>query len=98
LIRIVSRNQIRVDSFDGAARSDGRVWGTYFHGLFDTPGFRHGFLKAICTNYKPGENDHDTGDASNFKDHQYDLLAEHFRAHLDMKELFEIVGFNEGTF
>jgi adenosylcobyric acid synthase len=97
LIRILSKNEIRVDSFDGAARSDGRVWGTYFHGLFDTPGFRHSFLKAICTNYNPGEKDRDHGSASNFKDHQYDLLAEHFRAHLDMDKLFKIVGFDKET-
>jgi adenosylcobyric acid synthase len=97
LIRILSKNQIRVDSLDGAARSDGRVWGTYFHGLFDTPGFRHSFLKAICTNYNPGEKDRDHGSASNFKDHQYDLLAEHFRAHLDMDKLFKIVGFDKET-
>jgi adenosylcobyric acid synthase len=98
VIRVLSQNGRPANSFDGATTPDCRVWGTYFHGLFDTPGFRHSFLKAICTNYKPGKDDCDTGDASNFKDHQYDLLAEHFRTHVDMKKLFEIVGFNEGTF
>jgi len=34
---------------------------------------------------------------ANFKDHQYDLLAEHFRTHLDMEKLFEIVGFDKET-
>jgi adenosylcobyric acid synthase len=95
LIRIVSKNQVQADSFDGATRSDGRVWGTYFHGLFDTPGFRHSFLKSIYTNYNPGEEDRDHGSASNFKDHQYDLLAKHFRAHLDMDKLLKIVGFDK---
>jgi adenosylcobyric acid synthase len=97
LIRILSKNERPDDSFDGASSPEGRVWGTYFHGLFDVPGFRHSFLKAICTNYKPGENNRDTGGASNFKDHHYDLLAEHFRAHLDMEKLFKIVGFDEET-
>ena len=41
------------------------------------------------------ENDYDTGHVSNFKDHQYDLLAEHFRAHLDMDKLFKIAGFDK---
>jgi adenosylcobyric acid synthase len=95
LIRILSNNQIRVDSFDGASTSDGRVWGTYLHGLFDTPGFRHSFLKAICANYNPCEKDSDPDGASNFKDHQYDLLAEHFLAHLDMDKLLKIVGFDK---
>jgi adenosylcobyric acid synthase len=97
VIRILSKNERPDDSFDGASSPEGRVWGTYFHGLFDVPGFRHSFLKAICTNYKPGKNDRDTGHVSNFKDHQYDLLAEHFRAHLDMEKLFEIVGFDKET-
>ena len=97
VIRVLSQNGRPANSFDGASSPEGSIWGTYFHGLFDTPGFRHGFLKAICTNYKPGENDRDTGNASSFKDHQYDLLAEHFRAHLDMEKLFEIVGFDKET-
>jgi adenosylcobyric acid synthase len=97
VIRVLSQNGRPANSFDGAATPDGRVWGTYFHGLFDVPGFRHAFLKTISANYKPGENDRDTGHVSNFKDHQYDLLAEHFRAHLDMEKLFKIVGFDKET-
>jgi adenosylcobyric acid synthase len=97
VIRILSQNGEPADSFDGAANPDGRVWGTYFHGLFDVPGFRHAFLKVISTNYKPDENDCETGHASTFKDRQYDMLAEHFRAHLDMDTLFTIAGFNKET-
>ncbi|MCX5840896.1 MAG: cobyric acid synthase, partial [Deltaproteobacteria bacterium] len=95
VIRVLSQNGSPADGFDGAASPEGRVWGTYFHGLFDVPGFRHAFLKTISANYKPGENDYDTGHVSNFKDHQYDLLAEHIRAHLDMDKLFKIVGFDK---
>jgi adenosylcobyric acid synthase len=29
---------------DGAVRSDGLVWGTYIHGVFDEPGFRRAWL------------------------------------------------------
>jgi adenosylcobyric acid synthase len=95
VIRVLSQNGIPAGGLDGAVSPEGRVWGTYFHGLFDVPGFRHTFLKTISANYKPGENDYDTGHVSTFKDHQYDLLAEHFRAHLDMDTLFKIVGFDK---
>jgi adenosylcobyric acid synthase len=33
--------------FDGAKSEDGLVWGTYLHGVFDTPLFRRDFLDAL---------------------------------------------------
>lgn len=33
--------------FDGAQSADGLVWGTYLHGVFDTPVFRRDFLNAL---------------------------------------------------
>lgn len=35
------------ECLDGAVRSDGLVWGTYVHGLFDQPGFRRAWLNRI---------------------------------------------------
>jgi adenosylcobyric acid synthase len=35
------------DSLDGAVREDGRVWGTYIHGLFDQPAFRRAWLNRV---------------------------------------------------
>ena len=96
-IQVLSRNGKPAGGFDGAITPDGRIWGAYFHGLFDMPGFRQAFLKAIRTNYLPDESDCGTGHISEFKDCQYDLLAEHFREHLDMNELFQIAGFNQIT-
>jgi adenosylcobyric acid synthase len=32
---------------EGACSTDGRVWGTYVHGLFDSPGFRRVFLDRL---------------------------------------------------
>jgi adenosylcobyric acid synthase len=97
VIRVLSQNGNPADSFDGAVGPDGKVWGTYFHGLFDVPGFRHAFLKTISANYKPDDKICDTGHITAFKDRQYDMLAEHFRSHLDMDTLFSIVGFDKET-
>jgi adenosylcobyric acid synthase len=33
--------------FDGSAREDGLVWGTYIHGLFDEPAFRRAWLNRV---------------------------------------------------
>ena len=38
-----------VDRFDGAVSADGRVWGTYVHGVFDAPDFRRRILNDLRT-------------------------------------------------
>lgn len=91
VIRMLSQNGEPVDGFDGAVSADGRIWGVYFHGLFDMPGFRHAFLRGMRAGYRPGESDGDAGPISAFKNRQYDLLAEHFRTHLDMGKLLKML-------
>lgn len=95
VIHVLTQNGEPVDHCDGGKSSDGRIWGTYFHGLFDMRGFRHSFLHAISANYNPGKHDCHRGQASDFKDYQYDLLADHFRAHINMDSLFTILGYNK---
>ncbi len=76
---------------EGARTPDGRLWGTYLHGLFDAGGFRQAFLRDLAPDrYKPAATDleHTIGE---FKDRQYDLLAEHFETHLDMNALMQIL-------
>lgn len=91
VIRVLSRNGEPVDDWDGAATTDGRIWGVYFHGLFDEPGFRHEFLKAMRADYHPEENTSYCGPIAAFKDRQYDLLAKHFRTYLNMDRFKRIL-------
>jgi adenosylcobyric acid synthase len=82
---------IRADSggFEGACRPDGRVWGTYLHGLFDTMSFRRAFLEDLSPDrYAQTDHEHTIDE---YKDRQYDLLAEHFETHLDMNTLMQIL-------
>lgn len=44
---ITNRNGKRVSIRDGAVSSNGKVWGTYIHGLFDSDRFRTDFLNEI---------------------------------------------------
>ena len=92
VIRVTARNSSAAHDLDGARTPDGKVWGTYFQGLFDAPGFRHTFLKNLQPDYRPERQESDES-RSAFRDRQYDLLAEHFRAHLDMASLLDIVSF-----
>ncbi len=91
-IRVKERNGVAVDEYDGARSRDGRVWGTYFHGLFDHPVSRHSFLRDLKPGFKlEADNQLEEHEAA-YKERQYDLLAEHFRQYLDMPKLTEIVG------
>ncbi len=72
---------------DGAVSVDGRVCGTYLHGLFDAPDFRAGFLNRLRAAAglpprppTPGGSD-------------IERLADHVEAHLDMARLDVIIGF-----
>lgn len=88
VIKVLSQNENPVNSFDGAVNHDGKIWGTYFHGLFDTASFRNSFLKEIRAEYNIGC---EIGHISDFKERQYDMLAEHFLRYLDMEKLLKII-------
>jgi adenosylcobyric acid synthase len=73
---------------DGARLGNGRVWGTYIHGVFDADGFRRNFLGAArkAKGYaRPGRVNFDT-------DKEFDKLACLVRRNLNMKLLYEIIG------
>jgi adenosylcobyric acid synthase len=93
-IRILSQNGKPAALFDGATSSDGRIWGSYLHGLFDTPNFRNSFLRGICGDDEAVRGVHGSDRLPDFKNQQYDLLADHFQTHLDMGVLNKIIGVN----
>jgi adenosylcobyric acid synthase len=88
LVQICSRNNTPAEGTDGAVSPDGRISGSYFHGLFDFPEFRNAFLKSIDPDFKC----EDSETAAAFKQTQYDRLAEHFEQYLDVKTLDRIIG------
>jgi adenosylcobyric acid synthase len=78
-------------SKEGTRSIDGRIWGTYLHGLFDALSFRRAFLADLAPGrYTPGDSDTKLSTDA-FKDRQYDLLAEHIETHLDMDTLLQIL-------
>ncbi|MDZ8119655.1 cobyric acid synthase [Pontiella agarivorans] len=85
-LRINRRNGKNETDTDGAVSNNGRIMGSYFHGLFDSPDFRNGFLQKLDPDY-PAE---DTQISATFKQQQYDRLAEHFEKNLDMERLIDI--------
>ena len=73
---------------DGAWSTDGRCGGTYLHGLLDEPAA----VRAILGWCRPGL-DPDLGSelsAYEWRQAQYDRLAEHLEEHLDLDRLFAL--------
>ena len=72
---------------EGAASADGRVIGTYMHGLFTADGFRRAFLEAL----RPGLY----FDGLSYEaevESTLDRLADHLAAHLDTDRILAIAG------
>ncbi len=72
------------DEFEGALSTNGRVMGTYLHGLFQSDKFRESFLKRINTKHRS------TGNYQNSIETTLDQLAEHLEQNLDLKTLLQI--------
>lgn len=67
---------------EGAARSDGRVFGTYLHGLFHNDAWRRAWLDGIRT-AKGLDPLGATFTAASRKEAAFDRLAGHVRRHLE---------------
>ncbi len=83
---------IEDNSFDGLISNDGKIFGTYIHGIFDNDSFRRTFLNFVRTtkgleilsiessiNYKK------------FKEQGFNKLAKIIKENIDMDLLFKII-------
>ncbi|KIC14800.1 cobyric acid synthase [Leisingera sp. ANG-Vp] len=69
---------------EGAASPDGRVKGSYLHGLFSADAFRAGFLRGLGHESLAGYEDG--------VDAVLDALAEHLERHMDLDQLLNLAG------
>ena len=69
---------------DGALSADGRIMGSYVHGLFQSDGFRRNFLKRLGAT-ADGDLAYVATIAATL-----DQLADHLEAHLDIAVIIEI--------
>ncbi|SIS63507.1 cobyric acid synthase [Paracoccus saliphilus] len=67
---------------DGAVSRDGRIMGTYLHGLFADDRFRAAYLERLGVTSQPG---YETG-----VEQTLDELAEHLEAHLDVTAILAL--------
>lgn len=82
------------DQVSSDGRTNGNVFGTYIHGIFDAEEVNRKVFASLAK--KKGidlsEIDLESGlDYRSFKESQYDILADALREHLDMKRIYEIM-------
>ncbi len=84
-----------VDSVTGESKRDGcwkdNIYGSYVHGVFDCQATADALVKALAEmkGIDPSRVGKATG--KEYKEQQYDLLADTVRAHMDMKKIYEIL-------
>ena len=73
---------------DAYMRKDGRVWGSYLHGIFDNEDLVFGLVHDIMREkgINPEENHLSVAE---YKEIQYNKLADLIRTHLDMDQIYK---------
>ena len=69
----------------------GNVYGSYVHGIFDAPGVTDTILQALCARRGVDFSALGTFDLHEYKQRQYDTLAESVRAGLDMDFVYRVL-------
>ncbi len=69
----------------------GNVYGSYVHGIFDAPGVTDAILKAICQQKGIDFEALGTFDMRQYKEQQYEKLADAVRSGLDMDLVYRIL-------
>jgi len=85
---IIKRKGRAVRDTDGIIAMNGRLFGTYIHGIFDANAFRRNFLNRIRLRKGWGPL---LDKASFDPDHELDKLASFVRKNIDMKYLYKII-------
>ena len=71
--------------------SRGNVYGSYVHGVFDAPGICDTILKALCEKKGIDFSALGTFDMTEYKERQYDLLADTVRSNMDMDLVYKVL-------
>ena len=83
----MGRSEQKIPALLGA----GTVYGTYIHGIFDAPGITDCILKTLCDRKGIDFTSIGTFDLYQYKEHQYDLLADAVRGGLDMDLVYRVL-------
>ena len=85
-VKILSRNQLACNEWDGCINDKGNVAGTYVHGFLDEPGPCRKWLNMIGIDADRIKN---IKGSDEVKDENYSLLGVHFKRHIDLTPLLK---------
>ena len=91
-IDICERGGNQVSAQDGMINEDRTVFGTYIHGIFDSSEFARSFLNLVREKKGMSPLENTAPDYWEYKEGQYDKLADLVRDNLDMEKLYNILG------
>lgn len=94
--RLVSRSNQAIDLPDGGVSSNGWVFGTYLHGIFDNDGFRRNIINVLRQRKGLAVLDGLDGlSVQQQRDRDYDKLAQVVRDNLNLPLLYQIMDLGE---
>ncbi len=80
-LEVWSRNGQSASGFDGCISADGRVWGTYMHGLFDSAAITRKWLDAVGLSRVSVPAEY----GATRKEAAFEALAAHAQEYLDLQ-------------
>lgn len=95
LISINNKLGKKVNYLEGSVNKDANVIGTYIHGIFDEIGFTRGLLNNIRQRKGLKKLDTNVSSFYEFKQNEYDKLANLLRENLDIDKIYEIINEHE---
>ncbi|ANE48809.1 cobalamin biosynthesis protein CobQ [Paenibacillus swuensis] len=81
-------------TFDGVRSPDGRLWGTYLHGILHNDELRRSWLNAIRTSKGWTTYEGVPLRFGELRASEFDRLADHVEQHLNMDYVYDIIGFS----
>ncbi len=75
---------------EGYISEDEKIYGTYIHGVFDSPSYRQFFLNLIRR--KKGISEKESVDYETIREENLDKLADIVRENVDIDKIYKIMG------
>jgi len=95
IFRVIARDGVAADDFDGTRSVDGRVIGTSIHGLFDSAPFRRRFIDRVRESNGLAAVGRSIADDSNSQAGRiaaFDRAADIMEKHVDMSRIAAFAG------